>query len=42
MVNFFLLAVLAIRFTRQREARKAPAGALEIETSAYSKSTLPM
>jgi hypothetical protein len=39
MVNFFLLAVLAVRFTRQREA---PECALEIETSAYSKSTLPM
>jgi hypothetical protein len=37
-----LLAVLAGRLTRHREARKAPASALEIETSPYSKSTLPM
>ncbi|HTR09985.1 MAG TPA: hypothetical protein VMJ11_25705 [Paraburkholderia sp.] len=37
-----LLALLAVGYARRREARKAPASALEIETSPYSKSTLPM
>jgi hypothetical protein len=37
-----LLALLVARRERQREARKAPESALEIETSPYSKSTLPM
>jgi hypothetical protein len=41
-ISSALLALLAVRFARRREARKAPAGSLQIETSAYSKSTLPM
>ena len=37
-----LLALILAWRTRRGEARKARAGKLEIETSAYSKSTLPM
>jgi len=37
-----LLALLMAWRARRRQARKARAGELEIETSPYSKSTLPM
>lgn len=37
-----LLALLIARHARRREARKTSASALEIVTSPYSKTTLPM